>query len=132
MNITDRIKYWVDISDYDLETAESMLQTKRFLYVGFMCHQCIEKLLKAMFVYVHKDEPPRIHNLTRLARKGKLYDSFTEEQKDFLDLLDPLNIEARYPTHKEKLLKALDEQRCKDIIFRTKEMSKWIKSKLST
>jgi hypothetical protein len=38
-----KIKYWIDLSDYDLETAEAMFQSKRFLYVGFMCHQTIEK-----------------------------------------------------------------------------------------
>ena len=31
----DKKNYWVELSDYDLETA--MLQTKRYLYVGFMC-----------------------------------------------------------------------------------------------
>jgi HEPN domain-containing protein len=39
--------YWAEIADYDLDTAEAMLATKRYLYVGFMCHQTIEKLLKA-------------------------------------------------------------------------------------
>ncbi|KAA6342067.1 hypothetical protein EZS27_010168 [termite gut metagenome] len=29
------------------ETAEVMLQNKRYLYVGFMCHQTIEKVFKA-------------------------------------------------------------------------------------
>jgi hypothetical protein len=31
-------KYWVELSHYDLETAQAMLDTKRYLYVGFMCH----------------------------------------------------------------------------------------------
>lgn len=35
----DKVKYWAEISDYDLDTAEAMFQTKRWLYVGFMCHQ---------------------------------------------------------------------------------------------
>ncbi len=32
------IDYWIDIADYDLKTAEAMLETGRYLYVGFMCH----------------------------------------------------------------------------------------------
>ena len=32
-----KIKYWIDLSDYDLETADAMLNSKRYLYVGFMC-----------------------------------------------------------------------------------------------
>lgn len=40
--------YWIEIAKYDLETAEAMLKSKRYLYVGFMCHQSIEKILKAI------------------------------------------------------------------------------------
>ena len=47
--MNDRIKYWLDLSDYDIETANAMLNSKRFLYVGFMCHQTIEKVFKAYF-----------------------------------------------------------------------------------
>ena len=39
----DKVKYWLELSDYDLETALAMLNSKRYLYVGFMCHQIIEK-----------------------------------------------------------------------------------------
>ena len=39
----NRVTYWTEMSDYDLETAEAMLATGRYLYVAFMCHQTIEK-----------------------------------------------------------------------------------------
>ena len=42
-----KVTYWIEMSDYDLETADAMLLTGRYLYVGFMCHQTIEKILKA-------------------------------------------------------------------------------------
>ena len=34
-----KVTYWIEMSDYDLETADAMLLTGRYLYVGFMCHQ---------------------------------------------------------------------------------------------
>lgn len=34
----DKITYWIEMAEYDLETAVAMLNTKRYLYVGFMCH----------------------------------------------------------------------------------------------
>lgn len=46
------IKYWIELSDYDMETAEAMLNSKRFLYVGFLCHQTIEKIFKAYYTHV--------------------------------------------------------------------------------
>lgn len=124
------IQYWVELANYDLETAKVMLEGQRFLYVGFMCHQVVEKIIKAYYVYHIKDTPPYIHNLTSLARKANLYDGLTNEQKDLLDLLEPLNVEARYPTHKERLAQALTQDRCLTILQKTKEFLKWIKQKL--
>ena len=31
-----KVKYWQERSDYDLETAVSMLKGKRYLHIGFM------------------------------------------------------------------------------------------------
>ena len=39
---TDKVDYWLKIADYDLETARAMLNSGRYLYVGFMCHQTKE------------------------------------------------------------------------------------------
>ena len=42
--------YWLDGAEYDLQTARAMLEARRLLYVGFMCHQPIDKALKAVLV----------------------------------------------------------------------------------
>ena len=108
-----------------------MLETGRFLYVGFMCHQVIEKILKGYFVFVKNEQPPYIQTLDRLAKMTGLIDEFSENQKEFIRRLQPLNIEMRYPVYKEKLLKFLTKEKCEDIITETKELLKWIKQKLS-
>lgn len=46
MTKEEKVRYWLDIANYDLDTAEAMYQTGRWLYVAFMCHQVIEKTLK--------------------------------------------------------------------------------------
>ena len=51
MSDFDKAAYWFDGADYDLQTAQAMLETRRLLYVGFMCHQTIEKALKGVFIY---------------------------------------------------------------------------------
>jgi HEPN domain-containing protein len=126
----EKIQYWIDIAEYDLETAKVMLENKRFLYVGFMCHQTIEKILKGYYVFVKNDNPPYTHNLSYLANESCIYKKMTEEQKDTIDLIEPLNVEARYPTHKEKLMQTLNYQRCKEIIDNTEELYIWIKRQL--
>ena len=52
VGMKEKIQYWIEMAEYDLETAKVMLKGKRFLYVGFMCHQVIEKILKGYFVFV--------------------------------------------------------------------------------
>ena len=125
-----KASYWIELSEYDLDTAAAMLESKRYLYVAFMAHQTIEKILKALFVRVKNKPAPFSHSLSYLAKKAGIYNSFSEEQKDFIDILEPMNIEARYPVHKEQLLKSLTEERCIDILSNTKELHKWIKNKL--
>lgn len=126
----NKIEYWIDLAKYDLDTAKAMSEAKRYLYVGFMCHQVMEKALKAYFVKYKESNPPYTHNLTLLGEKSGLYDQMTDNQKDFLDFLEPLNIEARYPTIKDKLLEILNEEKCQELISRTEGELAWVMKKL--
>ena len=126
----EKVKYWLDLSDYDFDTANAMQHSGRYLYVGFMCHQTIEKILKAYFNLNNSEPAPFTHSLSYIAKKAGIYDSFTDDFKDFIDMLEPLNIESRYPSHKEKLMKGLTKERCEDILKNTKILQSWIKAKL--
>jgi HEPN domain-containing protein len=128
--LNEKVKYWVDLSDYDFETAEAMLKSGRLLYVGFMCHQTIEKILKAYFNSKFDEPPPYLHNLTLLSVKSGINELLQDELKEIINLLEPLNIEARYPTHKQQLLNSLTNSKCKEILLKTKELQKWVKEKL--
>ena len=77
------------------------------------------------------EEPPlKIHSLSRLAERSDLDKEMTDEQLDFIDELEPLNIEARYPSYKERLMKSLTAERCRELIKQTNELRTWMKSKL--
>ena len=123
--------YWLDIVDYDLATAEAMYSTGRWLYVGFMCHQVIEKVLKAYWCGTQDDDPPYIHNHSRLAQGCGIWDDLTDEQKDFLETVTTFNIEARYPRYKEELSRRLTNETCREIIDKTNTLQLWIREKLS-
>lgn len=125
-----KVTYWMEMSDYDFDTARAMLETRRYLYVAFMCHQTIEKALKAYWSHILEEPPLKIHSLSRLAEKSGLDDLMSEEQRAFIDILEPLNIEARYPSYKERLMSSLNEERCENLIERTDNLRLWIKSKL--
>jgi len=85
---------------------------------------------KGYHVSAKNETPPYTHNLTFLAKDAGLYEKMAEEQKDFLDLIEPLNVEARYPTHKGKLMQTLDYDRCREILRDTEELFRWIKRQL--
>lgn len=128
MSDFDKTAYWFDSAEYDLQTARAMLETRRLLYVGFMCHQTIEKALKGVFVARKPEEDlPYIHKLMRLANLSGISAEMDEGQLALLDMLSPLNIEARYPLHKSKLLRSLTVERCAAMIKETEALLKWIK-----
>ena len=127
----DKVTYWLDIADYDLETAEAMYSTGRWLYVAFMCHQVIEKTLKAYWCGTREDDPPYTHNHKRLATESNLYMQMTEEQRYLIETITNYNIEARYPEDKEALFRTLTKQACRLMIDDTKQFQQWIKDKLS-
>lgn len=95
-----------------------------------MCNQVIEKILKDYYVMNRKEQPPYTHKLRRLAEDSNLYKTMTDKQKDFLDIVAPLNIEARYPERKKELFEALSDEVCKSIVKETEEFVSWIKQKL--
>jgi len=128
---TDKVAYWIDIANYDIDTAEAMYQTGRWLYVAFMCHQAIEKTLKAYWCGTQVEDPPYTHHHMRLAEGCGIYDSMDDEQKDFLDTITNYNIEARYPQDKEELARTLTKQTCRNLIDETKQMMRWIQDVLS-
>lgn len=119
---------WVRLSEYDLETARHMLTSGRYLYVIFMCHLALEKMLKAHVTEVTRTIPAKTHDLIYLVRKAGL-----ELPADFLDFLGRINnasIPTRYP---EDLQRALDEypRSVADAYLRkTEELLEWLKQRL--
>ena len=63
----------------------------------------------------------KIHSLSRLAERTELDKELSEEQLDFIDTLEPLYIEARYPSYKERLMKSLTKEYCIGLLSQTKE-----------
>lgn len=130
MTQEEKVQYWLDIADYDLDTAEAMYQTGRWLYVAFMCHQVIEKTLKAYWCATLDDDPPYTHNHKRLADGCGLYQQTSTEQRDFIETITNYNIEARYPEDKDALSRTLTKEFCRQIIDETKLLQQWIKDRL--
>jgi len=127
MNVKKKVQYWLDTAHYDLISAKAMLEAKRFLYVGFLCHQVVEKSLKAYFWHTHKKEPPYAHNLLILSEESDFDRRADKDHILLFNELMPLNIQARYPEDKELLLKSLTRKKCGELYNKTREFYRWIK-----
>lgn len=125
----EKVQYWIDTAQYDLDTARAMLETKRYLYVGFMCHQTIEKALKAVIANSNKF-PPKIHNLIELAKQSSIYGIMDESYRKLIRELNPLNIESRYPSYKDNINAILTEKYCTQLLENVGRFYEWIKVQL--
>ena len=130
MTNEEKVKYWIDLSDRDFDTAEWVIKGGYNLHAGYMCHQAVEKILKGYFTKQKEDTPPFTHNLIDLAVKTELYDLMSNEQKAFIGVLNPLNIEARYPEYKNKIAQTMTKEVTQNILTKTKELLQWTKQKM--
>lgn len=128
----DKVKYWLDLCCDDLATAKVLFEKERLLHMGFFCHLIAEKALKAVISNKTNAIPPKIHDLQRLARLGGIFEKLSIKQFNLIDRLTPLQIEARYPEHKEKIAKFLTKEYCQKLLIDTEEFLCWIKKLLES
>lgn len=140
MNSREKYEYWLDIAEYDIETARSNYNSGRYLYVVFMCQQAIEKLIKGIYILYTEKEADRTHNIARIFNKifdekenRRLIndDEFDDKKKKYMDFFAELlyyYISERYPSYKEKLSSSISKDRAKSVLDRAEEVFVWIKS----
>ena len=125
------VRNWVATANYDLRTAEAMYKAGRYLYVVFMCHLAIEKMLKAILAQRYpEDVPPKIHNLINLAQRTEI--TLPENLRDFFQRIDNVSVATRYPEDLRTLSKEFNQNTAKQILTDTKRMIKWLKLHLKS
>jgi HEPN domain-containing protein len=130
MTTEEKVKYWIDLSDEDFRVAKDLLKSKYFLYVGFMCHQCVEKIFKAAYEYRIHDTPPFVHDLMLIANRANFFEMLDDKQINFIEQLSPLNIRTRYPDYKKTLAKELTNGVCESLIIKTQKLQQWTKENI--
>lgn len=133
MDVVDKYSYWEDVAEYDLGTAEAMLNSGRYLYVVFMCQQAVEKITKGLFVLNNGEEPPRTHNILSIFEKIQFKGvqpttPKLDEYKEFFEELLAFYISERYPSYKEKISTTIDQKNAQEVLVKTWEVFVWLKS----
>ncbi|NCO35771.1 MAG: HEPN domain-containing protein [Armatimonadetes bacterium] len=86
---------WLAQVDYDIGTAEHMLNTGRYIYVIFMCHLSLEKALKAVVSEETQKLPPLTHDLLSLLHRAQLNPS--RDDLHFLAEINDVSVVTPYP-----------------------------------
>ena len=111
---------------YDLQTAEAMLGSGRHIYVVFMCHIAIEKMLKAVAAQVTKAVPPKTHNLIYLLKLGNV--QLDQDMLDFIARLNNASLVTRYPEDFSQLVTAYPADVAVQYLEKTREVIAWLKT----
>jgi len=117
---------WMESSQYDLETAQHMLASGRYLYVIYMCHLSLEKLLKAAVTEATGQPAPRSHDLISLAKRAGL--DLGRDYQRFVGKLNDAGVIARYPEDMRKAMKDYTEDVAGDYLRRTEELAHWLRA----
>jgi HEPN domain-containing protein len=75
---------WLERVNYDMDTAEAMYATKRYIYAVFMCQQALEKCFKALMAFKGIGILP-VHNLRRLAEMTGVVSGMSKEELKKMD-----------------------------------------------
>jgi HEPN domain-containing protein len=126
MTKNEAVAFWVVKAKDELETATIMFNSAKYLYTGFMCHQCIEKALKAYYIFYHDERHPHQHHLERLAELAELTDKMDDDKKQIISKLEPLYIATRYEDDKNIIASRLTKTFCKQLLAETEVLLKWI------
>jgi len=116
---------FITSAEYYLNTAGHMLKTNRYIYVIFMCHLSIEKMLKAVSAEVTGKTPPKTHNLLYLTKLAEI--DFPERHFEFISKINNASVVTRYPEDFNKLIEAYPEDIAQAYLKQTKEVMEWLR-----
>jgi HEPN domain-containing protein len=92
--IEKQIAYWRDSALEEWEVANELLTLGRIRHALFWAHLALEKMLKAHVFQQSKQQPPKIHNLSRLLTMTGL--ETDQDKKHLLAEMNRYNSEGRY------------------------------------
>ena len=118
-------KNWIDTANYDIKTAEAMFKSKRFIYVVFMCHLAIEKMVKAVISAETQGLPPKSHSLLYLSDKALI--KYPEDKQEFIEQLDNVSVVTRYPEDLKKMAKEFNKNKTKEVLDMTRRTLRWLR-----
>ncbi len=108
ISIDGQVKYWTDGAERDYDTMQVLLNSERYPESLFFGHIVLEKILKALVVLETKEQPPKIHDLSLLAKTANL--NLEKKVLDYFELVNKFNIRGRYDDYKKAFYKTCTKE----------------------
>ena len=107
----------------DLESARIIMENERFEVAAFLCHQSLEKGLKALYLHTRRKRAPATHSLIDLGTEL----SAPADLQELMKGMNPDYVVSRYPEAAngvpgETYTKKMADQK----LAAAKEIWKWI------
>jgi len=115
---------WLEQAKNDIRVADIMLRNRQNIYAIFMCHLCIEKALKGVYLKRTDRVPPKIHNLVLLIEKTGL--EMPGELHEFVVEINRLNVVTRYPDDMKRMDREYNRKITEGIIKKSREVLRWL------
>jgi HEPN domain-containing protein len=124
----EKYAYWLQMAQYDIDTAQTMYMGGRWFYVVFMCQQAIEKLCKGLYNFYIDDNIPRVHNIRFILSKIESTLSLTVKPEIYklIDILSAHYLTNRYPDFSGTPNIQIDKNKATDLLEKTKEAFAWL------
>lgn len=117
--IPKQARIWLDNAKDDLATAKAMLCARRYNYTAFMGQQCLEKLLKGIYILRKNEPPPYIHDLVKLGQRVEI--DIPDGIQTSLAAISNHYIAARYGEVRSNYNRQIAE----DVLAKTEEVYQW-------
>ena len=128
MTKEEKYAYWLQLAQYDLDTAQTMYAGGRWFYVVYMCQQAVEKLTKGLYNFYIDDNVPKAHNIRFILTKieTELSISIDSEIYRLIDTLSAHYLNNRYPDFSGQPNIFVDKDKATNLLEKTREAFTWL------
>jgi HEPN domain-containing protein len=121
------VKMWFEQAEDDFMSAKIIFDGEAYYVAVFLCHQAVEKGLKALYLKLNEGRIPRVHSLISLGQQVGAPEKFHGYLRD----LTPQYITTRYPDVASDLPKNLyDRSSALKWINKTETFFKWLRKQI--
>ena len=125
MNVEQHIHDWFSTAQHEIDTATVLVEEGRAFNGLLSCHDCVERMLKGLYVMRKKSHPPRTSNLLWLMKTLSI-----EPGEDHVILILDLMTFRRgssWPDEIKALRKTVRIAAAEKYLEKTEDLIHWIK-----